>query len=75
MILGVLGERKTSYPYYWCYRKYRRRCCICSGKKGSSLNGVLFKSNQPIEKKDKAMADTESGKKLWEKLQMITEIT
>jgi hypothetical protein len=38
----------------------------------SSLNGALFKLDNRVEKPDKAMADEESGKRLWDELVLRT---
>jgi NAD(P)-dependent dehydrogenase (short-subunit alcohol dehydrogenase family) len=38
------------------------------------LNGALFKLNKRVEKPDKAMSDAILGKKLWDKLVLLTEL-
>jgi NAD(P)-dependent dehydrogenase (short-subunit alcohol dehydrogenase family) len=38
----------------------------------SSLNGALFKLDKRVERPDKAMADEESGKRLWDELVLRT---
>jgi len=41
----------------------------------SAINGALFKLDKRVEKPDKAMNDTVSGKRLWDELEVMTELT
>ena len=38
-----------------------------------AINGALFKLGKRVTKPDKAMADTESCRRLWEELVRLTE--
>jgi hypothetical protein len=40
-----------------------------------AINGALFKLDKRIEKRDKAMNDEVMGKRLWDALVLITELT
>ena len=44
-------------------------------KDRSAINGALFKLDKRIEKPDKAMNDEVLGKKLWDELVRLTELT
>jgi NAD(P)-dependent dehydrogenase (short-subunit alcohol dehydrogenase family) len=41
----------------------------------SAINGALFKLNKRVEKRDKAMNDEVLGKRLWDELVRLTELT
>ncbi len=41
----------------------------------SAINGALFKLDKRVEKPDKAMNDQVSGKRLWDELVRLTELT
>lgn len=41
----------------------------------SAINGALFKLDKRIEKPDRAMADEQLGKRLWDELVRLTELT
>jgi len=41
----------------------------------SAINGALFKLDKRVEKPDKAMNDEVSGKRLWDELVRLTELT
>ena len=40
-----------------------------------AINGALFKLDKRVEKPDKAMVDTVSGKRLWDELEELTGLT
>ena len=40
-----------------------------------AINGALFKLDKRVEKPDKAMNDTVSGKRLWDELEVLTGLT
>ena len=41
----------------------------------SAINGALFKLDKRVEKPDKAMNDEVLGKRLWDELEALTELT
>ena len=41
----------------------------------SAINGALFKLDKRVEKRDKAMNDEVLGKRLWDELVRLTELT
>jgi hypothetical protein len=45
---------------------------MLSHRDRSALNGALFKLDKRVEKPDKAMTDTASGKRLWDALVLLT---
>lgn len=47
---------------------------ILSGRDRRALNGALFKLYKRVNKKDKAMKDEVFGKRLWEELELITQM-
>jgi len=40
-----------------------------------AINGALFKLNKRVEKPDKAMNDEVLGKRLWDELVQLTDLT
>lgn len=48
---------------------------LLSHQKRGKINGALFKLNKRIEKPDKAMNDEVLGKKLWDELVKLTELS
>ena len=41
----------------------------------SAINGALFKLDKRVEKLDKTMNDEVLGKRLWDELELLTELT
>ena len=45
---------------------------ILSHRDHDTINGALFELDKRIEKPDKAMSDTEVGRRLWDELVVLT---
>ena len=50
-------------------------CKKCGASLTGAINGALFKLDKRIEKRDKAMNDEVMGKRLWDELARLTELT
>ena len=47
---------------------------MLSHRDPDTINGALFELDKRIEKLDKAMSDTEVGRRLWDELVVLTEL-